>query len=522
MSVDEPAAAGRLGPLGPVERLWRPGRLRRPGYGRTLGLIVTLGAVLRLALLARQPLGVDEDFTAAVVVRPLGDMLGVVSRDSAPPFFYMAEWLVAQFNHGPAALRIVPVVAGIALIPLLASLARRVAGDAAGLWAAVFVAIVPATVLASENARMYSMAGALVVAAILLAWRAAELSPEPAAGPAANPAANRAAGRPGLRRWLAYGVVAAAAVWTDYFAVIALAGLLIALAWLRPGRRALIAAGLATAVAFASLLPWLVFAHAQFEHGGQAFWIPPLSFSSVAGTFGQLFAGPPVDAGVPGREILIGLQVIAAGAGLVALASAPAARLGHAHGRAAGFLLLACSGVIALAALSVWRPLLEARYAGVMWLPLFALAGSGLAAMPRRFAVGLVVALAVSSLALGVAKTHPQTADLLPEIESRAGAHDLVAADASHFFSLLDAGGPGIAGRLHVLAASDPPWFFGTAAYPAGAVIHAAPDDVTAAGGAIYYVSDPGTAPPPLPAGYRAAERRCVVQACLTVFEPAG
>ena len=127
-------------------RFWRSGLpVASPTYGSRLAIIVAAGALLRLALLARQPLGVDEDFTAAIVVRPLGDMLAVVSRDSAPPLFYVLEWLVAQIDHGPAALRLVPAIAGILLIPLLAALARRVAGDAAGLWAAAFAAALPAT-----------------------------------------------------------------------------------------------------------------------------------------------------------------------------------------------------------------------------------------------------------------------------------------------------------------------------------------------------------------------------------------
>ena len=112
----------------------------------------------------------------------------------------------AQRRRDAAALRLVPALAGIALIPLLAALARRVAGDAAGLWAAAFTAVLPATLLVSLNARMYAPAGTLVVAAALLGWRAVE------------------AGRAGRGRWAAYAAVAAAAVWTDYFAAPALAG----------------------------------------------------------------------------------------------------------------------------------------------------------------------------------------------------------------------------------------------------------------------------------------------------------
>ena len=480
------------------------------GFGARLALITAFGAIFRLALLARQPLGVDEDFTAAVVGRPLGDMLGVVSRDSAPPLFYMAEWLVAQLTGGPAALRLVPALAGIALIPLLAALARRVAGDRAGLWAAAFVAVLPTTLLASENARMYSMAGALVVAAILLLWRAVE-----------RPADERTeAGRAGAGTWVAYAAAAAAAVWTDYFASVALAGMLVAVLWLRPDRRTLVLAGAATAIAIATIGPWLLFAHAQFEHAGQGFWIPPLSPVSVAGTFGQLFAGPPVDSGVPYREALVALQVLAVVAGSLAVAAALAFRRGPEARRAAIFSLIACSGVVALATVSFWRPLLEARYAGVIWLPLFALAGAGMAAVPRRFAAALIVAVAVPSLALGSVITHPETASLLPEIESRVGPHDLVATDPDHYYAVLAQGGPRTLARLHVLAAADPPWYFGTAAYPRDAVVHSVPADVTSAGGTVFYVADPGATPPTFPPGYRFLARRCAVRVCVTTYVP--
>lgn len=505
-------------------------RIRPPTYGRTLLLITAVGALLRLLLMARQPLGYDEDFTAVVVGRPLGEMLGIVGRDSAPPLFYVLEWLVAQIAHGPAALRLAPVVAGIALIPLLAALARRAAGDAAGLWAAAFAAVLPTTLLSSENARMYALAGALVVAATLLIWRAVE-RPRVERPPVAPASAERPpVAQPPSRIWVAYTAAAAAAVWTDYFAGVALAGVLVAVVWLRPPRRTLALAGIATAIAFASLAPWLIFAQGQFGHAGSSFWIPPLSVGSVGGTLGQLFAGPPIDLGVPNREALLALQVVAVVAGSLALAAVAIAvgaavrrqALAPEVRRAVGFCLLACSGVVLLAAVSVWRPLLEARYAGVMWLPLFALAGVGLAAVPRRLAAVLLVTLAIPSLALGTAITHPETESLLPGVEASVGAHDLVAADPNHYLAVLAQGGPRTIARLHLLAESDPPWYFGTAAYPPGAVVHSVPAEVAADRGLVFWVADPGAAPPPLPAGYRQSDRRCAVLVCLTIYAPGG
>jgi hypothetical protein len=474
------------------------------GYGRALALVTAAGALVRLAFLARQPIGYDEDFSAVVLHHPLDRMLDIVGHDSAPPLFYLLAWLPAQLGASPWALRLVPALAGIALIPLVAALARRVAGDASGLWAAAFVAVLPTTVMLSELARMYGLAGTLVTAAMLLLWRATE-----------NPS-------PG--RWAAYAAAAAAAVWTSYFAIPALAAVVLAGIWLAPSRRVAAGALIATAVAVLTLAPWLFFATAQFAHAGVAFWVPPLSPTTIAGTLGQLFAGPPVDSELSYGPWLIGQQHLAVAAGCVALAAAAVAwgRLPPASRRAALFCLLASGGVLLLAVASIWRPLLEARYAGVMWLPLFALAGVGLAALPRRGAIALVVLLALPTLALSVAITHAETSSLVPELDARVGDHDLVAASPSHYLILLDETGPRTRSRLHVLAADDPPWFDGTAAYPQGAVIHAVPADVIDNRGLIFWVADPGATPPLLPAGYRSTESRCAIGVCLTIFGPAG
>ena len=480
------------------------GPARRPTYGRGIALITVAGALLRVFLGARQGLGFDEDFTAVAVAHPLAETLRIVSRDSAPPLFYVLEHAAAAVGSGPWNLRLVPIAAGIALIPMLAALGRRLGGEAAGLWTAAFVAMLPATLFSSTNARMYGPAAMLIAVAILLLWRALE--------------------RPGARRWVAFAAVAAAAVWTDYFAAMALAGVVVAAAWFRPPARVYAAACLSFAVALASILPWLVYAGDQLSHAGQGFWVAPLSPATLLGTAGQLFAGPETQGGAPLWTILISLQVVAAVAGWLTLAGLAVRRRGLSAEarRGAVFCLLACGGVAALVVVSVWRPLLDARYAGIMWLPLFALAGLGLASLPRRPAIALLAAVAVPCLALSVAATPPGVMDLMPEIEARVGPHDLVDADPDHYLLMLAEGSPSVVARLHVLAAAEPPWFLGTAAYPPGAVVGAVPSDVIAAGGSIFYVGDPGSTPAPLPAGYRERELRCAAEACLSVYSPGG
>ena len=167
---------------------------------------------------------------------------------------------------------------------------------------------------------------------------------------------------------------------------------------------------------------------------------------------------------------------------------------------------------------SVWKPLLDARYAGVMWLPLFALAGAGLAALPRRAAAVLLAAVGVAGLMMSVSVVQSGTTELLPGIEARVGAHDLVEADPSHYLVLLVEGSPSLTSRLHVIARSDLPWYVGTAVYPRDAVLPAVPADVTANGGRIFYVGDPGSAPALLPPAYREQSRQCVTDTCLVVY----
>lgn len=484
-------------------------------YGHALALITAAGAALRLAFIARQSIGYDEDFTAVVVHQPIGRMIDIVSHDSAPPLFYLLERGVvatadllglASFGGpgGPVALRLVPAVAGIVSIPLIAALARRVAGDRAGLWAAAFAALTPTTVMFSDFARMYSLAAAATLAAALLLWRAVE--------------------RPGPGRWAAYVAAAGVAVWSDYFSIVALAGIFAAALVLRPGCRVAAEALAATAVATATLTPWLIVASAQFRHAGQGFWVQPLSPAMVGGTIAQLFMGPPIDGSAPFGTALIGLQDLTVLAGAATLLAAARAwrRLDPAGRRAAAFCLVAAGGVAVLAVVSIWRPILDARYAGVMWLSLFALAGVGLAEMPRRLATLLVAAVAVPALAMSAVPTHAATSTLVAELDARVGAHDLAAATWEHYLILLDEVDPAVKARLYVLTPDGLPWFVGTAAYPPGAIIHAAPADVIAGGGRIFWVADPGAGPPSLPANYRPVQTRCETLVCLTVYAPSG
>jgi len=482
---------------------WR--RVASLPYAWRLALAVAVGAALRIGFLARQPLWRDEAFTAIAVGKPLGEMLAAVSRDSAPPLSYVLDHaVVAQLGTAPWTLRLVSAFAGIALIAVAAALGRRIAGDRGGIGAAVLVACAPATVIASQDARMYALGAALGAAALLLLWRAVE-APTPG-------------------RWLAYAVVAAAAAWTVYFDALALVAAAVAVVAALPSGRAVAArAAAVTAAAVATLLPWLVVARAQFEHAGVPFWVRPLGPDTAFGTAAQFLSGPPVDPGVPLRPILVGLQAVAVGCGSLALVVLAARRRGlSANGRHAAALccLVAFVGVGLLVAMSVFQPLLEARYASVLWPSLYAAAGAGLALARPRWSVPIVAGLLVASLGLSAAVTHPETAALVPAIASGLGPDDVVLAYPTQYLLLLHDATPEVRSRLRVIG-PDVPWYWGTAVYPDGAVIRGVPDGVAAARGRVLWVVEPDDPAPVVPAGYRETGTVCVVRACLRTFEPA-
>src|ERR1700726_1036032 len=172
-------------------------------YAARVWAISLAGLLGRLLFIGYQPLWRDEAFTAVVVQRPLGEMLAAVRGDSAPPLLYLVDHAVTAVSASASALRLVPALAGAAAIPIIAALGRRIGGDRAGVMSAVLAAVAPALVLSARDARMYALATTLVLAATLLLWRAVE-KPSPA-------------------RWVAYFGVTTLALYTDYFAILAVA-----------------------------------------------------------------------------------------------------------------------------------------------------------------------------------------------------------------------------------------------------------------------------------------------------------
>ena len=316
-------------------------------------------------------------------------------------------------------------------------------------------------------------------------------------------------------------MTAAAAIWTVYFSAIGIAGVVLAALWLRPGPKLALKTIAAVGAGGLTIVPWLLVASAQFRHQNEGFWIDPLNVMEILGTAGQLLSGPQIPDGVAFGSVAVAMQAVVIGIWALALGSLIGyrAQLDGRARRGLTFGLIACSGVGILVVVSIVRPTLDARYASLMWMPMLALAGVGLSLLPRRGASVLVGLVAAASLAISLPITHNEVRDLIPELNAGVGPHDLVATTFDEYLILLDESDANVTARLHLLRRDNPHWYVGTAAYPDGAVIHAVPDDVVSSGGRIYWVAPPGVSSPLIPAGYTSRETRCVLLACLTVFE---
>jgi hypothetical protein len=468
-------------------------------YARWLTTITAIALVGRLIYLQRFSFWRDEAFTGVVVRRSWTAMFDAVRSDSAPPLGYLISHVVASVSSDPWALRVVSVMAGTAAVPIAGALARRLGGDRAGLLGAAVVAVTPPLVISSRDARMYALATTLVMLCALTLWRALE--------------------RPSRQRLVVYGVCVTLAVYTHYFAAVGVVAQLAVAGLLHPEPRAWRRAGASALLGGLTLVPWLIAASAQFQHAGVPFWVRSVSFDGILGTLTVIAAGQAVDDNNPARMAIVLFQAGAIVGCTIGLCAAAVAvwRGDQAQRRATGYV--ACSalaGVTLIVAISLRQSFLEWRYTGVVWGPLFAVVGLGLAQLRPHLLSGLCIgAMASASFALMLGFTRgPNVPSMTAYLDQvmQPGDQVVLGSPANYLLILYDAT-PRVTAHTEVVS-SNVPWYWGTAAFPPGAIVASVRDT----GGTIYVVGDPGEPPPALPAGYRWRSSLCAFQVCVNAY----
>ncbi len=339
-----------------------------------LGAAIIAGAALRFATLGMQSYHHDEAWTAGVVLHDsLFTTLGKVSgTESTPPLYYLLAWGWSKlFGNAEWGLRSLSALFGVATIPVAFAIGRRLAGAAAGAFAAAFVALNPALIWYSQEARAYSLLVLLSTFAFLFFLRARDgHSP---------------------RDLGAWAVLSALAVATHYFGAMpaAVEAVLLIAAAGRQRRGALIASGV-VALAVIALAPLAI----HQSDAGHANWIGRLGMgtrlketavTAVNGETGRFISQP-----LPTRDALVPLALLAVALLLVPWRGSGAER------RGAGLALTVAAGTLGLTLLAAaaGKDYLLARNLLPALIPVLAAAAIGICAR-RAGRLGLGVGAAL-------------------------------------------------------------------------------------------------------------------------------
>ena len=206
-----------------AERPWneeRSGVLERLGSLATskavLWLVVGAGILLRLARYAdNRSLWLDESYLSLnIIEKSATELLGKLDYlQAAPPGFLLAEKLAVTFlGESEYALRLVPLIAGIASLFLFCAVARRFLALSALLLATVLFAVNEPLIYYSSEVKPYSTDVAVGLGLLLLACRITENTD----------------GRP-VPRHSVLALAGVVGVWFSFTAVFVLAAIVVAL-----------------------------------------------------------------------------------------------------------------------------------------------------------------------------------------------------------------------------------------------------------------------------------------------------
>jgi len=330
-------------------------------------VVTLLGAALRLYKLGTPALWYDEALTLHYARMPVGDLLTQLGLTEVnTPFYYLLLKVWTVMGDSEFLLRLPSALAGIACIPVIYAIGRRLGDARVGLLAALFLALSSIHIRYSQEVRPYSI---MALAAGVALWGLARLL----------------MGKGGLATWSAYVVGTSVALHChNTMVLLPLLANLVALAWwLGPGhsdRRFPVRWVAANALTLAIWSPVLALAVRQATTVLQNTWMVSANVGQVTGTVSETFM--PTTGGRGITLLVVGLALY----GVWSWRRRPVALLAT-----ASFAL----GVPLLSFLiSYWRPILLSRT--ILWptLPFFVLLAAGcLAVRPRILAMAVVLVL---------------------------------------------------------------------------------------------------------------------------------
>jgi len=348
-------------------------------------VVVLIGLAARLLHIDSQPFWLDEALTYQRIHLGIDNLIADSFSNRHMPSYFLMLQALSPFDANSAGLRIPSALFGTASIAVVFTIARRIAGRAAAVVAALLMALSPLQVQYGQEARSYTLVTLLITIAL---WGLVRLAQNPrcAALDFRHPALDRFG-------WAAYviGTIGALDVLGDAAPWLLAANLALYLIWrslraphgnneasLGFRRNWLLSAALILIFCMPFYGAILAFSDGQML---QKFdWIPPLSWQSlrIAAKSAYLMRMAAVVrfSILPTAVPLLGVLVaLLCGIGLYRMR-------GRLEGRVLllGFALLP----LLLLAVSLVKSMVLPRY--ILWsaAPFFILAGIGAAALPRR------------------------------------------------------------------------------------------------------------------------------------------
>lgn len=247
-------------------------------------VLVLVGLVLFVGLafwnIAGPSIWFDEAFSAYIINFNFFDIARYTATDVHPPFFYwvLKVW-VSLFGQSELGLRSMSVFFGAVTAIFGYLIVRRQFGRRAATVGLFILAISPFFIRYSQEARMYTLAAAVVFAATYVLIRALESH--------------------GRKLWVVYGILVSIGMWTHYFVVLAW---LAHWVWRYLATRQTGARGKALAtkffdknwitahiVAVGLFLPWIPAMVTQlFTVQSDGFWIGPVGVDSITKYLGSI------------------------------------------------------------------------------------------------------------------------------------------------------------------------------------------------------------------------------------------
>jgi mannosyltransferase len=383
-----------------------------------VGLLV-IASALRLAALGRQSFWYDEAVSVMLAGHPVADLLSFRAGDLGNPPLYPAllrVWTLG-FGNGDAAVRALSALLGIATVPLVYAVGRRILGVGAALAGTLLFCLAPFHVQMAQEARTYTLLTLAGVASVYALLRALE-QPER------------------WRWWIGLGLSVGVMGLSHYFGLfLALAEAGYVLVVQRRDRPVLARAAAAFALSAVLFSFWLPSLLEQMGVKGNL-------ARSTDSWYLHLFATPLVFGVGPTLAWKDNATTwrLAAGALAVVLFSL-CLLLGvfRTRGRRGWGLLLAWLTVpVALPALVslVASPVYNTRYVILASIPFYLFAGAGLASLPARPRVfglaGVALVMLLSQASYFAAPIKHQWREAAAFLEPRRRADDVLVFDTGY------------------------------------------------------------------------------------------